>query len=692
MDLDFHAMVARIRLTALVLTCACHFYACEGPMGPRGRTGQAGAAGPAGTRDGGAVLDAGKSDAATVDAGAAFDGVFGLVRDRAGMPVVGGRVFLVPAQRVAELATMPIDLTVSAELSSRASHDEPLEDILDLEADMLPSALSDPQGNYRLAPIPEGAFFVVYKPALEDGAHLPGGDAGRTPRAAETLRGARLDLVVSSVPSAEARYVGSSPCVTCHARHSSFASAHALTLRVPGQSSPMQDTAPAPRIDEALHAFERGTILYFYDCAANRAPLPACRVRSTAPADLSSVRMRARLLRDRTLAEGTLGAFYVELETPDASTVARYPVVLTLGGALSYQQYVTRVALPAGGFTYLILPFSYQLAGDDTLPSYRDFRWVAYRAEDWVSLAQGSLSQPAFTQAFDRQCAGCHVTGLSLRGDAAEGFRASAVAERDGVFDLDGDGRKELLAVGCESCHGPGSEHIERSPRGQHIVSPQLLTPERQTMLCGNCHGRHLGIGGALTPLDQHMHMPRAGLRRSEFLAGHVSAIESGNDVFFGSGDSRLGRQQYTDFLQSTKYRNGNLLATCSDCHAPHRERDLPFDLRYASSDSNGCVGCHAAAKDLHAHALAKVGYDHVRGVDQTQLTCARCHMVKTGAAGAHTRGLLDQAVPGQSAAYFMGDRTSHRFRFVSRAKQAEQPTAATDGCAYCHSAISNKP
>lgn len=672
---------------------ACLTVACEGPPGPLGRTGEPGPRGPKGdSPEAGPVVvppDAGpmKMDAA-IDAGEpAFRGLEGTVSDPTERPVGAGRVVLVPTTRITELSKEVLDLSETPAKAAKSKLDEPIEDVIDAYGSELASAKVDKLGHFRFNTVPDGEFFVVYLPAADDPFHLPGGDVSRTPRGAATLRGLTLDLRVSGQSSQAARYVGSTPCLTCHGRHTSLASAHALTLRVPALNGQHQDIASVPRINEAMLEFDRGATLYFFDCAAGRDPWPACRVRATAPeASEGTLGFSIRLGRDTTYAQADLGAYYVELTSSDGLDVQRYPVALTIGGALSYQQFVVRVSLPDGGFTHLTLPFSYQLAGADARPSYRDWTWVGYRIEDWYELDTGKLARPAHEQAFDRQCAGCHVTGFSLRGDASTGFRASAAVDRDGVFDLDGDGSRELLAVGCEACHGPGSEHIERAPRGQRIVSPSLLTPERQSALCGSCHGRGRGVGGELAPLDAAQHMPRAGIRRRELLGSHLSQLSAPEDAPFASGDSRLGRAQYTDFVQSGKYRSPNLLVSCIDCHAPHREPGIAADLRFAADDDQGsCAGCHAEPKDLHAHAKDKVNYDHVRGVEQASLTCARCHMPKTATAGAHTLALSDRSSPTNVVNYFHGDRASHRFEITRRAKAAEQPVVATDACAFCH-------
>lgn len=606
--------------------------------------------------------------------------------DAASAPVGRGRVFLVPAAQVAALREVPFDLTLPPHEVASAAWDEPLEDIIARAPSDLLSAPVQADGVYRFAQIPEGAFFPVFMPAEDDRHHLPGGDRARTPRSAEALRGARLDLHVSSSPTPAAHYVGSTACLTCHGRHRSLAGAHALSLRVPGRDGPLQDSAELPRIEEALRAFEQGKTLYFYDCAQGAAEGRTCSVREEPPVDLSRVGFVARLVRDPAVAEGQVGAYVVELSLSTADAGQRYPVVLTIGGVLSYQQFVTRVALPDGGYTHWVLPFSYQLAGSDDRTSPRDYRWVAYRAEDWLDIAEGALREPDAAESFDRQCAGCHVTGMALRGDEARGFRASAAPSVDGVFDLDGDGRRELLGVACEACHGPGSEHIERTPRGQFIVSPSKLTPERQAMLCGSCHSDPRGRAGEHAPLSEQGRMPRPGMGRREVAEAHVSRMDADEAALFPSGDSRLSHQQYTDFVRSPKYRNENLLVTCTDCHDPHAaSTQTASSSLEPAQDRGACVTCHREPSDLYAHAEDMVDYDHRAGLTQGELSCARCHMAKTAAGGARIPGLTDLTPLSSPVHYLQGDRASHRFSFTGREHAAVQPVAATDGCAFCH-------
>lgn len=96
-----------------------------------------------------------------------------------------------------------------------------------------------------------------------------------------------------------------------------------------------------------------------------------------------------------------------------------------------------------------------------------------------------------------------HANGLKTIGAAAprrfpnwfeaRSNSASAVADPNGEAAFSG-AVPETLNVTCETCHGPGSEHVAG---GKATVSVSLLTPEREVTICAQCHtrfdGRNLG-------------------------------------------------------------------------------------------------------------------------------------------------------------------------------------------------------
>ena len=86
---------------------------------------------------------------------------------------------------------------------------------------------------------------------------------------------------------------------------------------------------------------------------------------------------------------------------------------------------------------------------------------------------------------FDNKCVGCHSVGYEQPGGSVMGkFQYPGtfyVTGSDQPFEL----QKNLVDVGCESCHGPGSKHIavpSRDGKPQHIIVDPDATQ------CGTCH------------------------------------------------------------------------------------------------------------------------------------------------------------------------------------------------------------
>lgn len=618
----------------------------------------------------------------------------GWVTDVSQRTVAGGTVYLVPAAEVARVAQTPLDLRLSPAAAARATNDEPLEDIIDERGATLPRAVVSAEGAYRIASVPEGEHFVVWVPDARDLGHLPGGDQSRRSLRRDSLAGAQLDLRVSTTPSAAATYVGSSRCITCHGRHASTATAHFNGLQVPGRRGPLQDTSPWPRFDAALAAFRAGVTLSFYDCDASGSP--RCRVTAGAVPGGASVAFEARLAHDPSAPRGAEQAYSVVLTNRRRSEPpVRYDVALTYGGALHRQRFVTRIVNADGSRSLHLLPMQFNHDGDELRGATRPLSaiWRDEGSAQWFDLGTGSLRAPSASASFDANCLGCHATGFSLAGNESSGFRAGAMSDPLGEFDLDGDGRVEAINVGCEACHGPGSEHLEDAARRTRIVQPALLTPEREVTICASCHSRPAGVSGTEAPLDAQGRMPRPGLRRAEFLSRHTSRID-GDPVrdLFPSGDSRSPHQQATDFLRSTMYRNGAWLMTCASCHDAHSSPNDAM-LRTASGDNRACTGCHNAPAflDPTAHAMSRTNSRHEL-VPPGELTCVACHMARTALGGAERPGLRDEFPPVPTRQYFAGDLRGHRFNVQRRATAAAQPGAVNAPCATCHAIFLDNP
>ncbi|NIM07333.1 MAG: hypothetical protein GTO55_11675 [Armatimonadetes bacterium] len=176
------------------------------------------------------------------------------------------------------------------------------------------------------------------------------------------------------------------------------------------------------------------------------------------------------------------------------------------------------------------------------------------------------------------QCLACHTTGY----DQANKKWAESGA-------------------GCESCHGPGSEHLASSDKKGSIVRPNTLDPHREAMICGQCHS-----------LGQARSSPSP--RSPEY--------RPGDDLAATFDDAKPGAHapheippwtQYSEWLQS-KHASASPPVTCTKCHEPHGIGGLPHELL---KEGNAlCQDCHTTLSDVHKDV-----------VDQGKTTCASCHM-----------------------------------------------------------------
>jgi hypothetical protein len=658
-----------VAFCSLLAACAGDTGA-EGPQGPPGEPGEPG---EPGDPPGGIAPE--------------IFGLVGRIMEPNGVPVPGGTVYLVPASDVEALSETPINLFAAPDATASLSNDEPIEDLVDDNGDAYEQASVDDNGDYRFQTLPEGRHFVVWFPSSDDAEHLPGGNNARVSFSTDSLMGMRMDLRVSSQPSAQATYVGSSTCTVCHGLHSTAATAHNVGLQVPGVRSILQDVSPWPNFDEGLEAFDAGTTLYYYDCDG-AAPDPSkCAVSDSLPTGTVSFEIR---LRRSGLPLGVVGAYFVEVENREhIEPVQSYDAVLTYGGAIHRQQYLMRRTNADGRFSYFVLPVQFNYQGDDSDPNSDpdDWPWRDYRSDQWFDFASGSLTQPANSESFDNNCAGCHMTGFGLGGTATDGWSASAVVDPGGAFDYDGDGRVELINTGCEACHGPGSEHLELRPRGSFIVSPRLLTPGRATAICGSCHSRPLGIGGGMTglPLSADNQMPPPGIRRAAFAVEHTTRVGGAPEDFFTSGDPAAHYQQYSDHIRSRHYRNPDRISTCTGCHNPHANFGDVYGGEVQDNLNVVCTVCHSDVIPVLEHVTQMTGFDHTPATNR-EFRCTECHMVPTAKSGASTPALLDSIPSGAPLVrYFWNDISSHRIVFTGREASQEQPTAATNLCANCH-------
>jgi len=643
-----------------------------------------------------------------------------------GHPVAGATVHLVPVTAIDVTTPMTASAIYAAPYPAE-TYDEPLEDTIRLRGAEFPQSTTDAQGRFAIANVPDGTFFVHVTPATGDTEHLPGGNRSRQSYPAGQLRGQSMTIEVSSSPSAAARFVGSSRCLACHRDEEHWQqTAHKLGWTVPGAPGPMQDFARHPQYFDALEYFPevddyaRGTHLELGDYDPSRGD-DKFKLRASGDARLPIEMTYADVYLWKNAADDKYYITMVNSLNPqDPNSPAHLEIKLLYGGAVHDQRYI--VSVPPGlenrlGW-YTVL--RYNMTGRDNRLNRSRRVWHDYKFHLWWTAGADArygtsddvlTAPPVNTNTVQAMCAGCHFTGWERYQDEATGqFLARAVNDPRGAMNIDDDPEMDEINIGCENCHGPGSEHVANAGRSRFIVNPTLLSAERSSVVCGRCHDRRQGYGGPTLGYTQAIseagELARPGISRHELITRYTDPVKKGptmrgpgrdDNIWPDDIHSNKPHQQYSDFLKSAMYRNDRLLVTCSDCHDLHGNTPYPRWLIHDADDQASplCQRCHEV--DVLSHMDAKLNA-RMKG----ELTrCIDCHMPGTantgGVAGDYGRMIRTppyaNAAEEESNAYWQGPLKSHVFDVplktnvgidgVSPGRAMPIPYTAT--CGTCH-------
>jgi predicted CXXCH cytochrome family protein len=212
--------------------------------------------------------------------------------------------------------------------------------------------------------------------------------------------------------------------------------------------------------------------------------------------------------------------------------------------------------------------------------------------------------------------------------------------------------------VGCEKCHGPGGEHVQR-PSPSNIVNPARLDYVAANDVCIQCHSQGQPLNNPIN--GKYYDWPvgfQVGSDLEDFWRLEDHKFGELSFTHFADGTAHKNRMQGNDFSTSLMYTHGVTCFSCHDVHGTANNADL---LKPASVM---CLQCHgpsspngprAATIDQHTH--------HKPGSRGNE--CIECHMPK-----------IEQTIADVNV-------RSHTFRFITPA--TTDALKVPNPCTGCH-------
>jgi hypothetical protein len=310
------------------------------------------------------------------------------------------------------------------------------------------------------------------------------------------------------------------------------------------------------------------------------------------------------------------GTYYMTVGTLKA------PVVATLGGqrpnafvpAGSAQRYIVRIPVSdgRGGLSagVYMAPFSYTPGVGYVAATAGWYDATTNEPKLASSLTSAAVASAGIGN-YTGNCLGCHTPAVgSIAKTAAgeyqfKGFAAISPAGDDPmVVDYENNGNLEVLNIGCEACHGAGSNHVLKGGDPAAIINPRKLSAAAQTDICGRCHanGKSVPSGQFTWPYDE---ANGRNFTPFELQAGKpLSAFYNFNPNLWPDGAHVNGGRPYNAYKTSAHALAAQGLA-CTACHSPHAEGEghlLRQHIRTAGlsiptrvEDNTLCLSCHAA-------------------------------------------------------------------------------------------------
>jgi DmsE family decaheme c-type cytochrome len=188
---------------------------------------------------------------------------------------------------------------------------------------------------------------------------------------------------------------------------------------------------------------------------------------------------------------------------------------------------------------------------------------------------------------------------------------------------------------GCESCHGPGADHVEAGGDKAKIIRPQALSASKVSENCLTCH-----LYG-----EEHSNFARSAHKTSNVSCIQCHSVHKAKEAQFllQAKQPELCYSCHLDvkpqFAKPFRHRVNENLVKCTDCHNQHggfltrslratSAQDItcfkchvdkvgPYVFEHPPVKTEGCVACHMPHGSSNPRLLKR---------SQVNLLCLECH------------------------------------------------------------------
>ena len=259
--------------------------------------------------------------------------------------------------------------------------------------------------------------------------------------------------------------------------------------------------------------------------------------------------------------------------------------------------------------------------------------------------ARSSTSGPfVLGQAAAPQASGVTYVGeetcLTCHTDMTRGYHGSPHGRAE-------NSRSPRANRGCESCHGPGSRHVEE-PAANPLVRFAKDDPQDASAACLACHRR-----GDHALWDGSVHDVRnltcATCHSAHQFKSERAQLKTAREMDTCAQCHR-DKAAKLDRSGHMPLREGKM--ECSTCHNPHGSTNVR-NLRRGDSIAEACTSCHADKRGpyLWEHAPVRDGCTTCHDphgssnermlVTRTPILCQRCHIMTRHPSTIYDAGLI---------------------------------------------------